>query len=94
MDEPGFGHHDGETRRLRRMPRGGTTHPPLRRPGNGYGRPLRPGPCDPVVPPQRLVAEGRYDAVELLLLAAAAERLGEPAARPSPPRAPEVRPGS
>ncbi len=30
---------------MRRMPRGGTTHPQSPRPGNGYGRPLVPGPA-------------------------------------------------
>jgi hypothetical protein len=29
---------------MRRMPHGGTTHPQLSRPGNGYGRAQRPGP--------------------------------------------------
>ena len=27
---------------MRRPVKGGTSHPPLRRPGMGYGRPLRP----------------------------------------------------
>ena len=29
---------------MRRLARGGTTRPGLSRPGNGYGRPLTPGP--------------------------------------------------
>ena len=29
---------------MRRPSRGATSHPPLRRPGNGYGRPLEVGP--------------------------------------------------
>jgi hypothetical protein len=29
---------------MRRAAKGGTTHPPLGRPGYGYGRPLRPRP--------------------------------------------------
>jgi hypothetical protein len=29
---------------MRRVPHGGTTRPPLARPGNGYGRPLKLGP--------------------------------------------------
>ena len=32
---------------IRRAPRGATTGPPLERPGNGFGRPVRPGP-DPL----------------------------------------------
>jgi len=29
---------------MRRPAKGGTSHPPLNRPGHGYGRPLRPRP--------------------------------------------------
>lgn len=29
---------------MRRLPRGATVRPPLERPGNGFGRALRPGP--------------------------------------------------
>ncbi|MCZ7527282.1 MAG: hypothetical protein M5U14_13420 [Acidimicrobiia bacterium] len=36
---------------MRRQPHGGTTHPVLARPGNGYGRPVgRPGPHGHVAP--------------------------------------------
>jgi hypothetical protein len=31
---------------MRRLPHGATARPPLSRPGNGYGRPLKPGPSD------------------------------------------------
>ncbi len=31
---------------MRRLPHGATTRPPLPRPGNGYGRPLKAGPSD------------------------------------------------
>jgi hypothetical protein len=31
---------------MRRPRHGATSHPQLVRPGNGYGRPLRPGPRD------------------------------------------------
>jgi len=35
---------------MRRFAHGGTSHPPVRRPGNGYGRPasMRPGPFQAV----------------------------------------------
>jgi len=29
---------------MRRLPHGGTSRPPLERPGSGYGRPLKLGP--------------------------------------------------
>jgi hypothetical protein len=29
---------------MRRVPHGGTTRPPMVRPGSGYGRPLKPVP--------------------------------------------------
>ena len=29
---------------MRRVPHGGTSHPPIERPGSGYGRPLKLGP--------------------------------------------------
>jgi hypothetical protein len=29
---------------MRRPRHGATSHPPLTRPGNGFGRPMRPGP--------------------------------------------------
>ena len=29
---------------MRRIPHGGSTRPPLARPGNGYGRPVKLGP--------------------------------------------------
>ena len=29
---------------MRRVPHGGTSHPPMERPGSGYGRPLKLGP--------------------------------------------------
>ena len=38
-----------------RYPHGGTNRPPHTRPGNGYGRPLKPGP----------VAWARHRAVDL-----------------------------
>ena len=42
---------------MRRMPHGGTKHPPLSRPGNGYGRSVRPGPNRWLSPVRLEVAE-------------------------------------
>ena len=41
---------------MRRVPHGGTTHSIAARPGNGYGRPVRPGP-DPARTVRFLVLE-------------------------------------
>jgi hypothetical protein len=58
---------------IRRPAHGATRRPPLQRPGNGFGRPLRPGP------PARwrdieLIEKARaWDPSELLRTASAAE---------------------
>jgi hypothetical protein len=49
---------------MRRGLRGSTRRPPLERPGNGYGRHLRPGPVAGVRHGERL---GLDDLVALLL---------------------------
>jgi hypothetical protein len=53
----------------RRLPHGGTTRPQYSRPGNGYGRRVKPGP-----PTEwRLPDAFRTDWVELLVLVATEE---------------------
>lgn len=57
---------------MRRLPRGATLRPPLERPGNGFGRALRPGPSSAV----RVGAREAAPCLDLLVaeLAPARER--------------------
>jgi hypothetical protein len=48
---------------IRRVPHGGTTRPSHSRPGNGFGRPVKPGPPEE----WRLPDAFRTDWAELLL---------------------------
>jgi hypothetical protein len=59
------GHFDGGAVRGR-LPHGGTTRPQYARPGNGYGRPVKPRPAAEWKMPDRY----RTDWAELLLVVA------------------------
>lgn len=52
---------------IRRPPHGATRRPPLARPGNGYGRPLRPGPPAQWRDPAALATFRSWDPVEVFL---------------------------
>jgi hypothetical protein len=53
---------------MRRPAHGATRRPPLRRPGNGFGRPLRPGPRSEWREPETLAEVRAWDPVELLVV--------------------------
>ena len=52
---------------MRRLPHGGTSRPPLARPGSGYGRPVRTGPPASWREHDVVVAARRRDPMELLV---------------------------
>lgn len=52
---------------MRRLPHGGTSRPPLARPGSGYGRPVRTGPPASWREHDVVAAARRRDPMELLV---------------------------
>ena len=57
----------------RRPAHGATRRPPFERPGNGFGRPLRPGPPARWRDVEALVTTSQWDPIELLLGADASD---------------------
>ena len=53
---------------MRRPAHGATRRPPLVRPGNGFGRPLRPGPRREWRSPDTVAEVRAWDPVELLIV--------------------------
>jgi hypothetical protein len=60
----------------RRPAHGATRRPPFERPGNGFGRPLRPGPPARWRDVEALVTTAQWDPIELLLAADAGDGVG------------------
>jgi hypothetical protein len=53
---------------MRRLPHGATRRPPLARPGNGYGRPVRPRPTAKWRAADDVAARRAWDPAELLII--------------------------
>jgi hypothetical protein len=53
---------------MRRPAHGATRRPPVTRPGNGFGRPVRPGPPAGLRDARALAVFSTWDPVELLFV--------------------------
>jgi hypothetical protein len=53
---------------MRRPAHGATRRPPVTRPGNGFGRSLRPGPRQEWRSPETIAEVRAWDPVELLIV--------------------------